>query len=137
MIKFLPGRVRFRSRCAGANSLRVDKMMIKFCLGLILLIIPTKSFSCTKIVPAGDPPYTAESYPLPLSLRRNLVYLVKSEMKRKGEYKAEVNLTGVYYKPFKEAVARAQKRRGEAATGCLTWSIVKAYDPLRRDPPLK
>ena len=105
-------------------------------LAAVLALTSTEAWSCREIVPIGKSPYTAESYPLPLSLRRNLVYLVKTEMRRRGEYNDEGDkLSGVFYDRFKEAVARAQQNLGEEPTGCLTWSVVREYDPAQRIPP--
>lgn len=76
----------------------------------------------------------ASDFPLPLSLRRNLVFLVKAAMIRSGEYAYETpaNLNGVYTDRLADAVAAAQRRLGLPVTGCLTMPLVRAYDPKHR-----
>jgi len=84
---------------------------------------------CRTVKAAIANPEVANDYPLPLSLRRNLVYLVKREMIKRGEYEAEKldNVSGVYYESFAEAVQRVQKRLGDDPTGCLTWTVIDFY----------
>lgn len=41
--------------------------------------------ACRAIMPVGAQPYTAESYPLPLSLRINLTLLLKRELQALDE----------------------------------------------------
>ena len=82
------------------------------------------------MVPVGGAD-SAEDYPLPLSLRRNLVYLVKEAMIRRGEYNYETlaDINGVFADRFSDMIAEAQRRLGQEPTGCLTWDIVRAYRP--------
>ena len=88
---------------------------------------------CQAVVAVGGTEW-AENYPLPLSLRRNLVLLVKTEMIKSGEYKDEEldTIDAVYHDRFRDAVAVAQAQRGWEPTGCLTWDVVRAYDPKGR-----
>ena len=89
--------------------------------------------SCEEIVPTGISPESAEDYLYPLSLRINLIYLVKREMRERGEYEAELDYT--FSEDFQEAIKEAQARLGEPMTGCLTWTVVSDYDPLNRPQP--
>jgi hypothetical protein len=89
---------------------------------------------CVGIIPAGSPPYTAEDYPLPLSLRANLIFLMKEALRDRGAY--EASLTDSVFTTLLEAqIRQLQASRGEAQTGCITWDLVRDLDPLGREPP--
>jgi peptidoglycan hydrolase-like protein with peptidoglycan-binding domain len=77
----------------------------------------------------NSPPRYAEDYPLPLSLRRNLVFLVQRKMTGTGESQGPID--GVYHLQLEAAVRRTQKRLGEEPTGCLTWSLIEHYSGTR------
>ncbi len=84
---------------------------------------------CVAVVPVDGTEW-ADNYPLPLSLRRNLVLLVKSAMIETGEYRLEAReaLDGIFTQALNLAVEKAQKRLGQEATGCITWQLVEAYE---------
>jgi hypothetical protein len=99
-----------------------------------LLHAQTRSTAdCISLAPAGDAPYTAEDYVYPLSLRANLVLMIKSEMRANGEFFESIDMT--FRDPFHQAIARRQEALGEEPTGCVTWSVVRFYDPLSRETP--
>jgi len=106
---------------------------------LLFLAVPVeaqpavKREACVSIAAVGPGPHTAESYLYPLSLRAHIVRMVKEQMNQRGEYPHAIDHT--FQPRFHEAVARRQAALGEPATGCLTWSVVRFYDPQKRTPP--
>ncbi len=89
--------------------------------------------SCVTLKPRGAAPHTAEDHVFPLSLRAHIVRMVKEQMNARGEYDYAIDHT--FQPRFHEAIARRQSELGEMPTGCLTWSVVRFYDPLDRKPP--
>jgi peptidoglycan hydrolase-like protein with peptidoglycan-binding domain len=88
---------------------------------------PSFGENCSAIVPTVDQPKYASDYPIPLSLRRNLVFIVARALTKEGEYSGPID--GVYHTELEAAVKHAQKRLGEPETGCLTWTLVDHYAP--------
>ncbi|WP_171182306.1 hypothetical protein [Ruegeria sp. HKCCD8929] len=95
---------------------------------------PAVSQACRAISAQGQPPYFAENYPLPLSLRINLIFLMKEEMAARGEYDASLS-SAVFTTLLESQIKRAQARLGHEVTGCITWELIQAYDSKSRTPP--
>jgi len=54
-------------------------------------------------------------------------------MKERGEYTYVLDHT--FADRFRNNIEAAQNLLRENVTGCLTWSVVAEYDPLKRRPP--
>lgn len=92
--------------------------------------------NCRLVQPTGQPPHSAEDYPLPLSLRVNLIRLMKREMAAIGRYNDPDTVDdGVFHTLLENEIRRLQAERGEAETGCITWDLVTSLDRSRRRPP--
>ena len=72
---------------------------------------------------------SAEDYPYPISLRINLVVIVKRALIRSGEYTYETldNMNTVYTDRLADAVAAAEVDLGMEPTGCLSMPLVDHY----------
>lgn len=106
-------------------------------LALISILVWENSAAaqgCREVTAVGQPPYSAESYPIPLSLRVNLIFLLKEEMAARGEYDGSLS-SHVFTIPLEKQIKRAQARLGHGVTGCITWELVQAYDSQSRIPP--
>lgn len=88
---------------------------------------------CISLAPSGPPPHTAENYSYPLSLRANLVLMIKSEMRKAREFYGSIDMT--FRSRFRAAIAQTQEKLGKEPTGCVTWAVVRYYDPHNRRTP--
>jgi putative peptidoglycan binding protein len=136
IFKALPARIASGlSRSAERSRFRFGSIITFAILAAVLVAsvpfpAPVEAqTNCREIVPVSSPPRYAEDYPLPLSLRRNLVFLVQRKMAERREYKGPVD--GVYHLQLEDAVRLAQKQLGEEPTGCLTWSLIEHYSGAR------
>lgn len=87
--------------------------MTKIALLLLLTVLvwtgPAASQACRAIAAQGQPPYFAENYPLPLSLRVNLIFLMKEEMAARREYDASLS-SAVFTTLLESQIKQAQAR---------------------------
>jgi hypothetical protein len=91
---------------------------------------------CRRVQALGTPPYSAENYPFPLSLRVNLIRMMKREMAAIGRYdNSETVDDGVFHTLLETEIKRLQTEQGEPETGCITWELVMALDSEGREPP--
>lgn len=125
IISFGNSRLEFR---------HLTKFALLPLLAALVLSGPAASQGCRAISPQGEPPYFAENYPLPLSLRSNLILLMKEEMAARGEYNASLS-SAVFTTLLENQLKRAQARLGHEVTGCITWALIQAYDSQGRTPP--
>lgn len=93
---------------------------------------------CRRVKPVGAPPYSAEDYPYPLSLRINLVRMMKREMAAIGRYSDPKTVKDhVFTDELEDQIKGLQAERGEPETGCITWKLVMTLDSEGHEPPLE
>lgn len=112
----------------------MTKSALLIFLAVLVCTGPAASQACRTIAAQGQAPYFAENYPLPLSLRANLIFLMKEEMAARGEYDASLS-SAVFTTLLESQIKQAQARLGHDVTGCITWELVQAYDSQGRSPP--
>lgn len=121
----------------GQFIVRFPKRYFAFLLA-ILTIASTAPHAraCQAFKAVGEPPYMAESYPVPLSLRINLRLLMKRELSARGMYTYQPG-DQTFSDTLRTTIKKIQRERGEEATGCITWPLVQDLDSLNRTPPVE
>ena len=115
--------------------MRIPKRYCVFLIAVLTIAITAPyARACQAFKAAGDPPYTAESYPLPLSLRINLRLLMKRELTALDKYTYKAG-DQTFSDTLRTKIKGIQRERGEEATGCITWPLVQDLDSLNRTPP--